>query len=117
MFYRRWSTVFPIRVSTKQTTASHLKPLNIKKNNDIYMTLEIQILDRDRHKLKFFNNVVSFTELEKIFINLFLYSLGMPFNQAISILKRQDRYIKGVQVWYSDQVGQNKRTSNKWNLY
>ena len=32
---------------------------------------------------------------------------GMPFNQAISILKRQDRYIKGVQVWYSDQVGRD----------
>ncbi|VDH91626.1 Hypothetical predicted protein, partial [Mytilus galloprovincialis] len=31
------------------------------------------------------------------------FILGMPFNQAISILKRQDRYIKGVQVWYSDQ--------------
>jgi hypothetical protein len=28
----------------------------------------------------------------------------MPFYQAVNILRRQDRYIKGVQVWYSDQV-------------
>ncbi len=28
----------------------------------------------------------------------------MPFHQAVFILKRQDRTIKGVQVWYSDQV-------------
>lgn len=31
-------------------------------------------------------------------------SLGMPFYQAVNILRRQDRSIKGVQVWYSDQV-------------
>ena len=30
--------------------------------------------------------------------------LGMPFYQAVHILKRQDRNIKGVQIWYSDQV-------------
>ena len=29
---------------------------------------------------------------------------GMPFYQAVNILRRQDRTIKGVQVWYSDQV-------------
>ena len=29
---------------------------------------------------------------------------GMPFFQAVHILRRQDRIIKGVQVWYSDQV-------------
>lgn len=31
------------------------------------------------------------------------FVLGMPFYQAVNILKRQDRIIKGVQVWYSDQ--------------
>ncbi|XP_070196327.1 phagosome assembly factor 1-like [Littorina saxatilis] len=31
------------------------------------------------------------------------FVLGMPFYQAVNILRRQDRYIKGVQVWYSDQ--------------
>ncbi|XP_064640713.1 phagosome assembly factor 1-like isoform X2 [Lineus longissimus] len=31
------------------------------------------------------------------------FVLGMPFNQAVNVLKRQDRVIKGVQVWYSDQ--------------
>lgn len=29
---------------------------------------------------------------------------GMPFYQGVHILKRQDRVVKGVQVWYSDQV-------------
>ena len=33
---------------------------------------------------------------------------GMPFYQAVNILRRQDRYIKGVQVWYSDQVSHKK---------
>lgn len=28
----------------------------------------------------------------------------MPFYQAVAILRRQDRQIKGVQVWYSHQV-------------
>ncbi|KAK6178576.1 hypothetical protein SNE40_013334 [Patella caerulea] len=32
------------------------------------------------------------------------FVLGMPFYQAVNILKRQDRAIKGVQVWYSDQL-------------
>ena len=27
----------------------------------------------------------------------------MPFYQAVHILRKQDRQIKGVQVWYSDQ--------------
>lgn len=31
------------------------------------------------------------------------FVLGMPFYQAVNILKRQDRVIKGVQVWYSNQ--------------
>ncbi|XP_064599085.1 phagosome assembly factor 1-like [Liolophura sinensis] len=31
------------------------------------------------------------------------FVLGMPFYQAVNILKRQDRLIKAVQVWYSDQ--------------
>ncbi|KAK2187623.1 hypothetical protein NP493_159g00036 [Ridgeia piscesae] len=31
------------------------------------------------------------------------FSLGMPFYQAVHILRKQDRIIKGVQVWYSDQ--------------
>ncbi|XP_046558892.1 phagosome assembly factor 1-like isoform X2 [Haliotis rubra] len=34
------------------------------------------------------------------------FVLGMPvclFYQAVNILKRQDRIIKGIQVWYSDQ--------------
>jgi len=31
------------------------------------------------------------------------FVLGMPFYQAVHILRRQDRVIKGVQVWYSDQ--------------
>ncbi|XP_033755111.1 UPF0183 protein C16orf70 homolog isoform X1 [Pecten maximus] len=31
------------------------------------------------------------------------FVLGMPFYQAVSILRRQDRVIKGVQVWYSQQ--------------
>ncbi|XP_045192190.1 phagosome assembly factor 1-like [Mercenaria mercenaria] len=31
------------------------------------------------------------------------FILGMPFYQAVNILKRQDRVIKGVQVWYSNQ--------------
>lgn len=31
------------------------------------------------------------------------FVLGMPFYQAVNILRRQDRYIKAVQVWYSDQ--------------
>ncbi|ELT94845.1 hypothetical protein CAPTEDRAFT_124552 [Capitella teleta] len=31
------------------------------------------------------------------------FILGMPFYQAVHILRRQDRPIKGVQVWYSDQ--------------
>ena len=37
------------------------------------------------------------------FLTYFFFT-GMPFNQAVNILKRQDRVIKGVQVWYSDQV-------------
>ncbi|KAK3580322.1 hypothetical protein CHS0354_003556 [Potamilus streckersoni] len=32
------------------------------------------------------------------------FVLGMPFYQAVNILKRQDRVIKGVQVWYSSQA-------------
>ncbi|XP_046378318.1 phagosome assembly factor 1-like isoform X2 [Haliotis rufescens] len=32
------------------------------------------------------------------------FVLGMPVYQAVNILKRQDRIIKGIQVWYSDQV-------------
>ncbi|ESO90826.1 hypothetical protein LOTGIDRAFT_122620 [Lottia gigantea] len=32
------------------------------------------------------------------------FVLGMPIYQAVNILRRQDRTIKGVQVWYSDQV-------------
>ncbi|XP_046378450.1 phagosome assembly factor 1-like [Haliotis cracherodii] len=31
------------------------------------------------------------------------FVLGMPVYQAVNILKRQDRIIKGIQVWYSDQ--------------
>lgn len=31
------------------------------------------------------------------------FVLGMPFYQAVNILRRQDRSIKGVQVWYSVQ--------------
>ncbi|XP_005092092.2 UPF0183 protein C16orf70 homolog [Aplysia californica] len=31
------------------------------------------------------------------------FVLGMPFYQAVNILRRQDSCIKGVQVWYSDQ--------------
>lgn len=31
------------------------------------------------------------------------FILGMPFYQAVNILRKQDRQIKGVQVWYSDQ--------------
>lgn len=31
------------------------------------------------------------------------FVLGMPFYQAVAILRRQDRQIKGVQVWYSHQ--------------
>ncbi|XP_041375935.1 UPF0183 protein C16orf70-like [Gigantopelta aegis] len=31
------------------------------------------------------------------------FVLGMPFYQAVNILKRQDRIIKGIQVWYSEQ--------------
>ncbi|KAJ8303189.1 hypothetical protein KUTeg_019585, partial [Tegillarca granosa] len=31
------------------------------------------------------------------------FVLGMPFYQSVSILRRQDRLIKGVQVWYSEQ--------------
>ncbi|KAK3779768.1 hypothetical protein RRG08_035906 [Elysia crispata] len=30
------------------------------------------------------------------------FVLGMPFYQAVNILKRQDSCIKGVQVWYSE---------------
>ncbi|CAL1539381.1 unnamed protein product [Lymnaea stagnalis] len=30
------------------------------------------------------------------------FVLGMPFYQAVNILRRQDSSIKGVQVWYSD---------------
>ncbi|KAL3858968.1 hypothetical protein ACJMK2_009213 [Sinanodonta woodiana] len=32
------------------------------------------------------------------------FVLGLPFYQAVNILKRQDRVIKGVQVWYSSQA-------------
>ncbi|XP_074646338.1 phagosome assembly factor 1-like isoform X2 [Tubulanus polymorphus] len=32
------------------------------------------------------------------------FILGMPFNQAVNILKRQDRVIRGVEVWYNDQA-------------
>ncbi|XP_023930822.1 UPF0183 protein C16orf70 homolog [Lingula anatina] len=32
------------------------------------------------------------------------FILGQPFYQTVNILKRHDRNIKGVQVWYSDQV-------------
>ncbi|XP_076470414.1 phagosome assembly factor 1-like [Babylonia areolata] len=32
------------------------------------------------------------------------FVLGMPFYQAVNILQRQDRSIRGVQVWYSDQT-------------
>ena len=35
------------------------------------------------------------------FTNLFS---GMPFYQVVQVLKKQDMTIKGVQVWYSDQV-------------
>jgi len=31
------------------------------------------------------------------------FVLGMPFYQAVNILRRQDTTIKGVQVWYSEQ--------------
>lgn len=34
----------------------------------------------------------------------FHFISGMPFYQAVHILRKQDRIIKGVQVWYSDQV-------------
>ncbi|CAH1780529.1 unnamed protein product [Owenia fusiformis] len=32
------------------------------------------------------------------------FILGMPFHQAVAITQRQDRLVKGVQVWYSDQT-------------
>jgi hypothetical protein len=37
-----------LAISTKQTTTSHLKSLNLKKYHD--MMLEIQVLAWDRHK-------------------------------------------------------------------
>lgn len=39
---------------------------------------------------------------------------GMPFYQAVNILRRQDRIIKGVQVWYSDQVS---ITMKRWRFF
>ena len=35
------------------------------------------------------------------YVNLFI---GMPFYQAVHILKKQDTIIKGIQIWYSEQV-------------
>jgi hypothetical protein len=45
-FKQRWSTMPPI--STKRRITSHLNPLNIKRPR--HMTLEIRVLDWDRHK-------------------------------------------------------------------
>jgi hypothetical protein len=41
----------------------------------------------------------------------------MPFNQAVNVLKRQDRVIKGVQVWYSDQVSLKLLRPRKKNCF
>lgn len=39
------------------------------------------------------------------FVNsITLFLSGMPFYQAVNILRSQDSSIKGVQVWYSEQV-------------
>lgn len=40
------------------------------------------------------------------FLSVLYFVSGMPFYQAVNILRRQDSSIKGVQVWYSDQVSE-----------
>ena len=59
-------------------------------------------------KLRIQKNIVTGFCFCSVYNKLDLFSFtGMPFYQAVNILKRQDRVIKGVQVWYSNQVRNN----------
>ena len=56
------------------------------------------------------------TQYESGVSTLTLCLLGSPFSHCVSILKQLDADIKGIQVWYDDQVSDLVNTSGDANI-
>ena len=70
--------------------------------NTLEMSEYTRLLKKYRYTLCY---KFPFTYAHFYLMNFILIS-GMPLYQAIHILKKQDRIVKGVQVWYNDQVSE-----------